>query len=104
VIAKKGLDEGQFVQPGQRLFVMVPDGKIWVKLGADVNVKVDAYPRQTWKGKVESISPSSGAILSLLPPENASGNYTKVVQRIPVVITVEQKPGMSVNTTIIVED
>ena len=69
---------------------------------------VDAYPDQTFHGKVESLSPATGARFALLPPDNATGNFTKVVQRVPVRIAVDQpesgptplRPGMSVEVTI----
>jgi membrane fusion protein (multidrug efflux system) len=64
-----------------------------VKAGDLVDITVDAYPGRIWKGKVESISPASGAEFSILPPQNASGNWVKVVQRIPVRISLEQKEG-----------
>ena len=65
----------------------------YVKPGDPVEITVDSYPGRSWAGKVESISPASGAEFSILPPQNASGNWVKVVQRIPVRITVEQKDG-----------
>jgi membrane fusion protein (multidrug efflux system) len=68
----------------------------YVKPGDPVKISVDSYPGRDWSGKVESISPASGAEFSILPPQNASGNWVKVVQRIPVRITVEQKEGYPV--------
>jgi membrane fusion protein (multidrug efflux system) len=65
----------------------------YVKVGDSVDVTVDAYPGRVWAGKVESISPASGSEFSILPAQNASGNWVKVVQRIPVRIVVEQKDG-----------
>ncbi|MCC6947148.1 MAG: HlyD family secretion protein [Bradyrhizobiaceae bacterium] len=65
----------------------------WVKPGNPVSITVDTYPGQEWKGTVESISPATGAEFSILPAQNASGNWVKVVQRIPVRIKVEAKPG-----------
>ena len=65
----------------------------YVKPGDPVKISVDSYPGRDWTGKVESISPASGSEFSILPPQNASGNWVKVVQRIPVRITVEQKEG-----------
>ena len=120
IIAKRSAQPGQFVQPGQSLFVIVPSDKIWIranfkeskirliKPGQKVEIKVDAVPDETWEGQVEYIYPSSVASLSLIPPENATGNFTKVVQRFPVRISFEQKkdhtllPGMSVEITIVV--
>jgi membrane fusion protein (multidrug efflux system) len=68
----------------------------YVRPGDPVEISVDSYPGRVWSGKVESISPASGAEFSILPPQNASGNWVKVVQRIPVRITVEQKDGYPV--------
>ena len=65
----------------------------YVKPGDPVDISVDSYPGRVWAGKVESISPASGAEFSILPPQNASGNWVKVVQRIPVRISVQQKEG-----------
>lgn len=119
VVTKHTLHPGQFIQPGQSLMVIVSDQKVWVKAnfketqlegvkkGMAVEVTVDAYPHETWAGRVESIYPSSGSALSLIPPENATGNFTKVVQRIPVIVSIKPKagfdlrPGMSTFSTII---
>ncbi|MDE2583508.1 MAG: HlyD family secretion protein [Rhodospirillales bacterium] len=65
----------------------------WVKPGDPVTVTVDTYPGRTWKGVVESIAPNSGSEFSILPAQNTSGNWVKVVQRIPVRIRVDRKPG-----------
>jgi membrane fusion protein, multidrug efflux system len=65
----------------------------YVKPGDPVDVSADSYPGRVWSGKVESISPASGAEFSILPPQNASGNWVKVVQRFLVRVTVEQKDG-----------
>jgi len=90
------LQPGQFVSAGQALFEVVPNLKRWVvanfketqmtriRTGQDVEIHVDAYPDMAIKGKVSSISPATGAKMALLPPDNASGNFIKVVQRIPV--------------------
>jgi membrane fusion protein (multidrug efflux system) len=64
-----------------------------VKLGDRAEISVDTYPGRTWSGTVESISPGAGSEFSILPAQNASGNWVKVVQRIPVRIRVERKPG-----------
>ncbi len=118
IVAKKSVQPGQFVQPGQSLFVIVPSNNSWIKAnfkesqirmikpGQRAEIHVDAYPKEVWLGQVEYIYPSSVASLSLLPPENATGNFTKVVQRFPVKISFEQKPefplrpGMSAEPTI----
>jgi membrane fusion protein (multidrug efflux system) len=99
---------------------IVPDHDVWVtanlketqlakvRVGDPVKFEVDAYPGQKFSGKVESLSPATGARFSLLPPDNATGNFTKVVQRVPVKIAVTQpsdtahplRPGMSVDVDI----
>lgn len=118
IVAKRSAQPGQFVQPGQTLFVIVPKENFWIKAnfkenqirlikkGQKVRIKVDAYPGDEWKGEVDYIFPSSVASLSLLPPENTTGNFTKVVQRFPVRITFKQNPemplmpGMSIEPTV----
>src|SRR5213080_2930455 len=120
VVSKKTVEVGQLVQPGQPLMSLVPLGDVWVTANlketqtADVSpgdpadFTVDAYPGRHFSGHVESLSPATGAKFSLLPPDNATGNFTKVVQRIPVRIRLDGKndaahplrPGMSVNVTI----
>ncbi len=101
---------------------VVPLHKIWitanyketqlknVKPGQKVSIKVDMYPDRTFEGRVESIMAGTGAAFSLFPPENATGNYVKIVQRIPVKIVFEKpadenilRVGMSVVPTIIIE-
>jgi membrane fusion protein (multidrug efflux system) len=104
---------GGFAQPGQALMMFVPQN-VWVtanfketqltdmRPGQHVDISVDAYPQRVFAGHVDSIQPGSGAAFSLLPPENATGNYVKVVQRVPVKIVldappdVQLGPGMSV--------
>lgn len=100
-IGKKSIEAGQFVQAGQPLMTIVQDNSFWVianfketqvrhlKLGADAELKLDAYPDKLLKGKIVSISESTGAKSSLLPPDNASGNFVKVTQRVPVKIEIE---------------
>ncbi len=120
VVSKKSVELGQLVQAGQPLMSVVPLDDVWVTANlketetADVtvgdvaSVTVDAYAGARWCGHVESLSPATGARFSLLPPDNATGNFTKVVQRIPVRVrldcagnpTAELRPGMSVNVTI----
>jgi membrane fusion protein (multidrug efflux system) len=97
-VSKVNLQPGQLLQAGQSLFNIVPEGTIWVvanfketqltkmKLGQKVFVKVDAFPDHEFEGKVTSFSPATGSKFSLLPPDNASGNFVKVVQRLPVKI------------------
>ena len=120
VIAAKNVEPGQLVQAGQPLLSVVPLADLWVtanlketelkdiKIGASVNVEIDAYPDSKVEGHVESISPATGARFSLLPPDNATGNFTKVIQRVPVRVRVPQsedatrmlRPGMSVTVVI----
>ncbi|GAC1686809.1 MAG: HlyD family secretion protein [Gemmatimonadaceae bacterium] len=115
VVAKKQVEVGQLVQGGQPLLTLVSDTGVWVtanfketqladlRLGQPVEIDVDAYGRAA-KGVVESISPASGAKFALLPPDNATGNFTRVVQRVPVRIKITEplgpdrplRPGMSV--------
>jgi membrane fusion protein, multidrug efflux system len=120
VVSKKNVEVGELVQPGQPLMSVVPLDDIWITAnlketetadvtpGDSVDVTVDAYSGQHFPGHVESLSPATGARFSLLPPDNATGNFTKVVQRIPVRIRLDQpndpthplRPGMSVVATI----
>jgi membrane fusion protein, multidrug efflux system len=100
-IGKKTIEAGQFVQAGQPLMTIVQDNSFWVianfketqvgrlKIGAEAELVLDAYPDKILKGKVVSISESTGAKTSLLPPDNASGNFVKVTQRVPVKIEIE---------------
>jgi len=119
VVSKRAVEPGQVVRPGQPLFALVDLDDVWVtanfketKLarvepGQPVRIEVDAYGH-TLKGHVDSIGAATGARFSLLPPENASGNYVKVVQRVPVKIVFEPdqdpehklRPGLSVVPTI----
>lgn len=103
-IAKKSVDEGKYVQAGQPLLAIVDDGSLWVvanfketqiasmRPGQPVDITVDAYPGLTFKGHVDSFQPGTGAVFSLLPPQNATGNFVKVVQRVPVKILIDSKP------------
>ena len=120
VATHKTVEDGQIVQPGQGLLVVVPLKDVWVtanfketqlrymKPGQKAYVKVDTYGK-TFSGHVDSIAGATGAVLSLLPPENATGNYVKVVQRIPVKIVLYPipesvailRPGMNVEATVI---
>jgi membrane fusion protein (multidrug efflux system) len=114
-ITKKSVEPGNYVQTGQALMALVTD-RLWVtanykevqlermRPGQSVTIKIDAYPQRKFNGKVDSIQAGSGARFSLLPPENATGNYVKVVQRVPVKILFTEGlpsdfrigPGMSV--------
>lgn len=98
VIAKNGAEVGQLANPGMALVGFVSSEKRWVtanfketeisdiKVGAAVDIRIDAISGTKYKGEVESISSATGATFSLLPPDNATGNFTKVVQRVPVKI------------------
>jgi len=102
-ITRKSVEPGDYVQVGQTLFSIVPD-KVWVVANfketqlrymrprQQATIKVDAYPDKVFKGHVDSIQAGSGAAFSLLPPENATGNYVKIVQRVPVKIVFDQPP------------
>lgn len=120
VVSKKAVELGQLVQAGQPLMTVVPLEDVWVTAnlketetaevtpGDSADVTVDAYAGVHFRGTVESLSPATGAKFSLLPPDNATGNFTKVVQRIPVRIRLDGaidpahplRPGMSVVATI----
>ena len=114
-VVMKSVEVGMNVQPGQQLLMLVPLNDVWItanfketqlkymRVGQRVDIQVDANGR-TYHGHIDSIAGSSGARMSLLPPENATGNYVKVVQRIPVKIVLDPgqnndlylRPGMSV--------
>ena len=113
-VGKLGGAKGAFVTPGQSLMMFVPD-EVWITAnyketqltdmwpGQQVEIRIDAYPNRKLNGHVASVQPGSGIAFSLLPAENATGNYVKVVQRVPVKIVVDEwpadlpvGPGMSV--------
>jgi membrane fusion protein (multidrug efflux system) len=122
VVTRKQVEVGQVVQPGQGLLMVVPLQGVWVTAnfketqlanvhaGQKAEIKVDTYGK-TFTGHVDSIAGATGARLSLLPPENATGNFVKVVQRIPVKIVLDPvpqdkavlRPGMNVDATIITQ-
>jgi membrane fusion protein, multidrug efflux system len=119
-VSKKAVEVGQVVQPGQALLALVDLDNVWVvanfketalthvRPGQQAVVEVDTYPGASFKARVDSIQAGSGAVFSLLPPENATGNFVKVVQRVPVKLLFEPGensrhllvPGMSVVPTI----
>ena len=124
-VTKRSAEVGNQVQAGQPLLAVVPlaQEKIWVtanyketelkdvRPGQKVELRVDTYPGKVFRGRVNSIMAGTGSVFSLFPPENATGNYVKIVQRIPVRITLEEgsdpdhllRVGMSVVPTILVE-
>jgi len=103
VVSKKSLEVGQVVQVGQPLMAIVPLHAVWVianfketqlarvRPGMPAQVEIDGYPGKALHGTVDSISAGTGSRFSLLPPENATGNWVKVVQRVPVKIRLEAK-------------
>jgi len=121
VVSRKQVEVGQLVQPGQPLLTIVGDTGVWVaanyketqladvRVGSPAEIDVDAYPGCKAEGKVESIGAATGAKFALLPPDNATGNFTKVVQRVPVRIAVTRgcgtgqplRPGMSVEAHVV---
>ncbi|MCB0219844.1 MAG: HlyD family secretion protein [Chrysiogenetes bacterium] len=98
IVAHKSIEPGQFVQAGQPLMAIVDTDNLWVvanfketqlqkmHTGQETRIKVDAYPEHDLTGMIDSISPATGARFALLPPDNATGNFVKVVQRVPVKI------------------
>jgi membrane fusion protein (multidrug efflux system) len=116
IVGNKAAQPGQYVQPGARLMALVPLDAVYVeanfketqisrlKPGQKVSLSVDAFSDRPMEGVVESVAPASGAQFSLLPPENATGNFTKIVQRVPVRVRVPAdvarqgllRPGLSV--------
>jgi membrane fusion protein, multidrug efflux system len=120
VVSKRSVEVGQVVQPGQPLLALVGLGDVWItgnfketqiqfiRPGQSAVVSVDALGGKTFRGHVDSIAPATGARFSLLPPENAAGNYVKVVQRLPVKIVIDAnedpdrrlRPGMSAIPTV----
>ncbi|AWA30191.1 HlyD family secretion protein [Flavobacterium magnum] len=121
-ISKIGIQPGQVVQPGQSLFYIISNQNPWVianfketqlnkmVAGQKVTVKVDAYPDTEFTGTVASFSPATGARFSILPPDNATGNFVKTIQRLPVKITLDAgndagkikllRPGMNVDVDV----
>jgi membrane fusion protein (multidrug efflux system) len=123
-IANKNVDPGKYVQPGQPVLSLANVKGVWVvanfketqiikmRVGQPVDIEVDAYPGLPFKGHIDSFQPGTGAVFSLLPPENATGNFVKIVQRIPVKIVLDSEPdpphllwpGLSVTPYVDVSD
>lgn len=119
IITNRGVEEGAYVKAGEQLMALVPDTR-WVianfketqlkniRPGQKATITVDAYPDLELKGHVDSIQRGTGGRFSLFPPENATGNYVKIVQRVPVKIAIDSElpkdvaigPGMSVVPTV----
>jgi membrane fusion protein, multidrug efflux system len=121
IVSKRNIQLGQLVQPGQTLFAIVNDSSIYVTAnfketqidkirdGQKVDISVDAYPDTTFEGRVQNFAGATGAKFSLLPPDNATGNFVKVVQRVPIRIEFSNldeqwrrllRPGLSVNVNV----
>jgi membrane fusion protein (multidrug efflux system) len=120
MVGERGVREGQYAHAGTQILSVVPLANVWVianyketqlthvAIGQQAEITVDSFPGAVVTGRVDSISPASGSQFSLLPPDNATGNFTKVVQRIPVKIVLDPnnalagklRPGMSVIATI----
>lgn len=123
-VSQRKVELGQYVQPGQLLLALVPLHNTWVtanfkenqltnmRPGQRATVTVDAYGGRKYEGHVDSIAAATGARFSLLPPENATGNYVKVVQRVPVKIVIDRgeddlhplRPGLSVIATVMTKE
>ncbi len=105
LVTKRTVNPGDYVSPGQNLLVVQSLEDVWVDanfketqlhyltIGMPVDVHVDAYPDRVFSARVAGFSPATGARLSILPPENATGNFVKVVQRLPVRIEFERPPS-----------
>jgi membrane fusion protein (multidrug efflux system) len=108
IVSKRAVQEGQYISAGQSLCALVDNENLWVtanlketqlsslKIGQEVKIKVDAYPDLDLTGKIESFSGATGAKYSLLPPDNSTGNFIKITQRIPVIISVNKLPADNV--------
>jgi membrane fusion protein (multidrug efflux system) len=120
VVGNRKLRSGEYVRPGMMLMSLVPTSSVWVvanfketqlarmKVGQAASITVDGYPDVSVRGRVDSLAPGSGAAFSLLPPDNATGNFVKIVQRVPVKILLESNhplvgrlvPGLSVEVSV----
>jgi membrane fusion protein (multidrug efflux system) len=104
-VGRRRVEPGAVVSPGQPLMALVREGDVWVmanfketqldrvRVGAHAEIEIDAFPGIRWRGHVESFSPATGAKYALIPPEPAAGNFTKVVQRVPVKIAIDGRIG-----------
>ena len=121
-VSKIDIQPGQLVQPGQSLFYIINNQEAWVianfketqlnkmVMGQKVSLKVDAYPDYEFKGTITSFSPATGSRFSILPPDNATGNFVKTIQRLPVKISLDAsndaekikllRPGMNVDVDV----
>ncbi len=121
-VSKIDIQAGQLVQPGQSLFYIINNATAWVianfketqlnkmVIGQKVTIKVDAYPDYDFEGEIASFSPATGSVFSLLPPDNATGNFVKTIQRLPVKISLNKsndakkiellRPGMNVTVDV----
>ena len=118
VITNFGLEVGEYIEEGKPIFSLVGTDKIWVranfketelthvKVGQSAELRIDTYPDRVIRGVVASISPATGAEFALLPPQNASGNWVKVVQRLPVrleMFDTEKIPDLRAGMSVIVD-
>ena len=121
-VSKIAIQPGQFIQPGQSLFYIINNTEAWVianfketqlskmVVGQKVTIKVDAYPDTDFEGTISSFSPATGSRFSILPPDNATGNFVKTIQRLPVKIAIDAnndveklkllRPGMNVDVDV----
>jgi len=121
-VSKIAIQPGQYLQPGQSLFYIINNSEAWVTanfketqlnkmvIGQKVTLKVDSYPDTYFKGTITSFSPATGARFSILPPDNATGNFVKTIQRLPVKISIDAdndvekikllRPGMNVDVDV----
>jgi membrane fusion protein (multidrug efflux system) len=122
-VSERGVRDGQYVHGGTQVISVVPLDNVWVianyketqlthvVIGQGAEIRVDTFPGVAVSARVDSIAPASGSQFSLLPPDNATGNFTKVVQRIPVKLRLKPdnplagrlRPGMSVEATILTD-
>jgi membrane fusion protein, multidrug efflux system len=124
IVTRKSVHVGNRIQPGEPLMAIVPIDRLYVtanfketqltdvRVGQPANIEADIYPGYVYKGHIDSISVGTGAAFALLPPENATGNWVKVVQRVPVKVVLNEKPppdkplrmGLSVEVTVDISD